>query len=207
MKKYLLILSSLLCLPSCTSIFWSSNSKVPAQKLVANGAIHCEVFDAVGERSTVNAVQIVTSQKGDSALITQFLVPKFSTIASRRNRTNYLWVVDGRDTSVYELTYRGRNSMAIFATAGTATLLSLIPRGMNGISPNATLYTLFVGGNTLVWGGLLIDAPTAVAGVIKESRANANSLQPRWKLKNVRRLAPEEYPLSLIRSVGDLKEM
>jgi hypothetical protein len=118
---------------------------------------------------------------------------------------NYLWVVDGRDTSVYELAYRGRSSWAVCVTAGSATLLSLIPRGMVGISPNATLSTLIAGGSVLFWGGILVDAPTGIAGLVKESRANAKGLMPRWKLKRVRRLTPGEYPPALVRAVSELR--
>jgi len=206
MKTNIILLAAASGLASCTSVFWASSARVPAQKKLANVEIRCEVFDAVGERCTSNSVQVTSTEQGDSARITQFLVPKFSTVDRRRDRVNYLWVVDGRDTSVYELAYRGRSSWAVCVTAGSATLLSLIPRGMVGISPNATISTLIAGGSLLFWGGILVDAPTGIAGLVKESRANAKDLMPRWKLKRVRRLTPEEYPPALVRAVSELRE-
>jgi hypothetical protein len=110
-------------------------------------------------------------------------------------------MVDGQDTSVYELAYKSRTSLASFATLGGALILTAIPVAITSEDPWAGVIVAYFGASTLFYGGLLIDMPTGIAGLIKESRANGNGLNPRWKLKGVRKLTPGEYPGALVRGI------
>jgi len=201
MKKALVLALAASALTSCTSVFWLSESKVPAQKVLNNREVEIELFDASGVRCTTAQVEIETVNEGESAVITQFTVPKFTSEKRRAQKLNYLWMVDGQDTTVYELAYRSRTSLASFATLGGALILTAIPVAITSEDPWAGVVVAYLGASSLFYGGLLIDMPTGIAGLIKESRANGNGLNPRWKLKGVRKLTPAEYPGALIRGI------
>jgi hypothetical protein len=200
MKKFLVVALAMYALTSCTSVFWLSEAKIPAQKVLNNREVQIELFDATGARCS-QAVEIETFNEGESAVITQFIVPKFTSEKRRPTKLNYLWMVDGQDTTVYELAYKSRTSLASFATLGGALILTAIPVAITSEDPWAGVVVAYFGASTLFYGGLLIDMPTGIAGLIKESRANGNGLNPRWKLKGVRKLTPAEYPGALVRGI------
>lgn len=200
MKKFLVVALAMYALTSCTSVFWLSEAKIPAQKVLNNREVQIELFDATGARCS-QAVEIETFNEGESAVITQFIVPKFTSEKRRPTKLNYLWMVDGQDTTVYELAYKSRTSLASFATLGGALILTAIPVAITSEDPWAGVVVAYLGASSLFYGGLLIDMPTGIAGMIKESRANGNGLNPRWKLKGVRKLTPAEYPSALVRGI------
>jgi hypothetical protein len=200
MKKFLVVALAMYALTSCTSVFWLSEAKIPAQKVLNNREVQIELFDATGARCS-QAVEIETFNDGESAVITQFTVPKFTSEKRRPTKLNYLWMVDGQDTTVYELAYKSRTSLASFATLGGALILTAIPVAITSEDPWAGVVVAYFGASTLFYGGLLIDMPSGIAGLIKESRANGNGLNPRWKLKGVRKLTPGEYPDALVRGI------
>jgi hypothetical protein len=200
MKKFLVVALAMYALTSCTSVFWLSEAKIPAQKVLNNREVEIELFDATGARCS-QAVEIETFNEGESAVITQFTVPKFTSEKRRPTKLNYLWMVDGQDTTVYELAYRSRSARASFVTIGGGLMVAAFPVGIltNDWDPGIT--TFAYGLLTFFYGGILIDMPTGIAGLIKESKANGNGLNPRWKLKGVRKLTPGEYPSALVRGI------
>jgi hypothetical protein len=203
MKKFLVVALAMYALTSCTSVFWLSEAKIPAQKVLNNREVQIELFDATGARCS-QAVEIETFNEGESAVITQFIVPKFTSEKRRPTKLNYLWMVDGQDTTVYELAYRSRTSVASLTALGGALILTAIPVAITSEDPWAGVVVAYFGASTLFYGGLLIDMPSGIAGLIKESRANGNGLNPRWKLKGVRKLTPGEYPGALVRGIEAL---
>jgi hypothetical protein len=200
MKKLLVVALASYALTSCTSVFWLSEAKIPAQKVLNNREVQIELFDATGARCS-QAVEIETFNDGESAVITQFTVPKFTSEKRRPTKLNYLWIVDGQDTTVYELAYRSRTSVATLTALGGALVLSGIPVAIIADDSWTGAIVAYYGLVTSVYGGILIDMPTGIAGLIKESRANGNGLNPRWKLKGVRKLTPGEYPGALVRGI------
>ncbi len=75
---------------SCTSVFWAKNQVIPANKVLNTREIQVELFDAVGQRCTSAEVKVTTTDRGDSAVITRFDVPKFSSEGHRPTQVNYL---------------------------------------------------------------------------------------------------------------------
>ncbi|MEY4172723.1 MAG: hypothetical protein RL485_1093 [Bacteroidota bacterium] len=204
MKKVFVLAFAASALTSCTSVFWLSETQIPAQKVLNNREIEIELFDASGVRCTTAQVEIQTVNQGESAVITQFTVPKFTSEKRRATKLNYLWMVDGQDTTVYELAYRSRTSVASFTALGGALVLSGIPVAIVADDSWTGAIIAYFGLVTSVYGGILIDMPTGIAGLIKESKANSNGLNPRWKLKGVRKLTPSEYPAAVIRGIEAL---
>jgi hypothetical protein len=199
MKNSFLLSVAVSVLTSCSSIFWMPDARIPAQKVLNTREIEVELFDADGVRCITRQVDFISVEQGGSAVITQFIVPKFASTNRRPTKLNYLWMVDGQDTSVYELNYRNRWAKAIFTSAGMAIMLAAVP--VQQVDWYASSWVFFYGLSTSVLGGILIDMPSGIAGMIKESRANGNGLNPRWKLKGVRKLTPGEYPGALVRGI------
>ena len=205
MKKSFALLVVLAAMASsCTSVFWAKNQVIPANKVLNTREIQVELFDAVGQRCTSAEVKITTTDRGDSAVITRFDVPKFSSEGQRPTKVNYLWMVDGSDTSVYELTYRRRRSIASFTTVGALTALSAIPVQI-AVQDAWTAVTVFlVGAGVLTYGGLLVDLPTGLVSLVAQINAEGHDLNRSWKLKGVRTLSPDAYPESLLRGISAL---
>lgn len=189
---------------SCTSVFWVKNVAIPAEKVLTTREIQLEVFDATGVRCNSMDVEITTTNQGESAVITEFKVPKFSSENRRPTMVNYLWMVDGQDTSVYELVYERMRDWAIFSTVGSGLILAAIPVGVVANNVDAGLNSFLLGYFSLVYGGVFIDLPTGIASVIADSRAKEDGLQRSWKLKGVRSLAPADYPPMLVRGISEL---
>ena len=141
-----------LSLSSCTSVFWVNNVAIPAEKVLTTREIQLEVFDAKGERCTSMDVEITTTNRGESAVITEFRVPKFSSENRRPTMVNYLWMVDGQDTSVYELVYKRKHDWAMFSTIGGVVVLASIPAGIIAQDVWVFAGTLYVGGrHDILW--------------------------------------------------------
>jgi hypothetical protein len=204
MKKALMLAWAASALTSCTSVFWLSEARIPAQKVLTTREVEIELFDASGVRCTTAQVEIQTVNEGESAVITQFKVPKFTSEKRRAKKLNYLWMVDGQDTTVYELAYRSRTSVASFTALGGVLIVSGIPVAIVAEDSWTGLIVAYVGVLTSVYGGILVDAPTGIAALVKEIKANSDGLNPRWKLKGVRKLTPSEYPSALIRGIESL---
>ena len=205
MKNMLIPFAALvLSLSSCTSVFWVNNVAIPAEKVLTTREIQLEVFDAKGERCTSIDVEITTTNRGESAVITEFKVPKFSSENRRPTMVNYLWMVDGQDTSVYELVYKRKHDWAMFSTIGGGVVLASIPAGI--ITQDFWVFagTFYAGALTTIWGGLLFDLPTGIISLVADSRAKEDGLQRSWKLKGVRSLAPADYPPMLVRGISEL---
>lgn len=205
MKNYVIALAGLaLSLNSCTSVFWVSNVDIPAEKVLSSREIQLEVFDAKGERCTSADIEITTTERGESAVVTQFTVPKFSSENRRPIMVNYLWMVDGQDTSVYELVYKRKHDWAMFSTIGGGVVLASIPAGIIAQDFWVFAGTFYAGALTTIWGGLLFDLPTGIISLVADSRAKADGLQRSWKLKGVRSLAPADYPPALVYGISQL---
>ncbi len=205
MKNMLIPFAALvLSLSSCTSVFWVGNVAIPAEKVLTTREIQLEVFDAKGERCTSMDVEITTTNRGESAVITEFKVPKFSSENRRPTMVNYLWMVDGQDTSVYELVYKRKHDWAMFSTIGGLVVLASIPAGIIAQDVWVFAGTLYVGAATTFYGGLLFDLPTGIISLVADSRAKEDGLQRSWKLKGVRSLAPADYPPMLVRGISEL---
>lgn len=205
MKNYVIALAGLaLSLNSCTSVFWVSNVDIPAEKVLSSREIQLEVFDAKGERCTSADIEITTTERGESAVVTQFTVPKFSSENRRPIMVNYLWMVDGQDTSVYELVYKRKHDWAMFSTIGGGVVLASIPAGIIAQDFWVFAGTFYAGALTAIWGGLLFDLPTGIISLVADSRAKADGLQRSWKLKGVRSLAPADYPPALVYGISQL---
>lgn len=205
MKNYVIALAGLaLSLNSCTSVFWVSNVDIPAEKVLSSREIQLEVFDAKGERCTSADIEITTTERGESAVVTQFTVPKFSSENRRPIMVNYLWMVDGQDTSVYELVYKRKHDWAMFSTIGGGVVLASIPAGIIAQDIWVFAGTFYAGALTTIWGGLLFDLPTGIISLVADSRAKADGLQRSWKLKGVRSLAPADYPPALVYGISQL---
>lgn len=205
MKNYMIALLGLaLSLNSCTSVFWVSNVEIPAEKVLSSREIQLEVFDAKGERCTSAEIEITTTERGESAVVTQFTVPKFSSENRRPIMVNYLWMVDGQDTSVYELVYKRKHDWAMFSTIGGGVVLASIPAGIIAQDIWVFAGTFYVGVLTTMYGGLLFDLPTGIISLVADNRAKANGLQRSWKLKGVRSLAPADYPPALVHGISQL---
>lgn len=205
MKNMLIPFAALvLSLSSCTSVFWVNNVAIPAEKVLTTREIQLEVFDAKGERCTSMDVEITTTNSGESAVITEFRVPKFSSENRRPTMVNYLWMVDGQDTSVYELVYKRKHDWAMFSTIGGVVVLASIPAGIIAQDVWVFAGTLYVGAATTFYGGLLFDLPTGIISLVADSRAKEDGLQRSWKLKGVRTLAPVDYPPMLVRGIASL---
>ena len=193
-----------LSLNSCTSVFWVSNVTIPAEKVLSSREIQLEVFDAKGERCTSADIEITTTNRGESAVITEFKVPKFSSENRRPIMVNYLWMVDGQDTSVYELVYKRKHNWAMFSTIGGGVIMASIPAGILAQDVWVFLGTFYAGALTTIWGGLLFDLPTGIISLVADSRAKEDGLQRSWKLKGVRSLSPVDYPPMLVRGISKL---
>jgi hypothetical protein len=193
-----------LSLNSCTSVFWVSNVEIPAEKVLSSREIQVEVFDAKGERCTSADIEITTTERGESAVVTQFKVPKFSSENRRPIMVNYLWMVDGQDTSVYELVYKRKHDWALFSTIGGGVILASIPAGIIAQDIWVFAGTFYAGALTTIYGGLLFDLPTGIISLVADSRAKEDGLQRSWKLKGVRSLAPADYPPMLVRGISEL---
>lgn len=205
MKNYVIALAGLaLSLNSCTSVFWVRNVDIPAEKVLSSREIQLEVFDAKGERCTSADIEITTTERGESAVVTQFTVPKFSSENRRPIMVNYLWMVDGQDTSVYELVYKRKHDWAMFSTIGGGVVLASIPAGIIAQDFWVFAGTFYAGALTAIWGGLLFDLPTGIISLVADSRAKADGLQRSWKLKGVRSLAPADYPPALVYGISQL---
>jgi hypothetical protein len=205
MKNMLIPFAALvLSLSSCTSVFWVNNVAIPAEKVLTTREIQLEVFDAKGERCTSMDVEITTTNRGESAVITEFRVPKFSSENRRPTMVNYLWMVDGQDTSVYELVYKRKHDWAMFSTIGGVVVLASIPAGIIAQDVWVFAGTLYVGAATTFYGGLLFDLPTGIISLVADSRAKEDGLQRSWKLKGVRSLAPADYPPVLVHGISKL---
>lgn len=205
MKNYVIALAGLaLSLNSCTSVFWVSNVEIPAEKVLSSREIQLEVFDAKGERCTSAEIEITTTDRGESAVITEFKVPKFSSENRRPIMVNYLWMVDGQDTSVYELVYKRKHDWAMFTTIGGGVVLASIPAGIIAQDIWVFAGTFYAGALTTIWGGLLFDLPTGIISLVADSRAKEGGLQRSWKLKGVRSLAPADYPPALVYGISQL---
>ena len=205
MKNMLIPFAAMvLSLSSCTSVFWVNNVAIPAEKVLTTREIQLEVFDAKGERCTSMDVEITTTNSGESAVITEFRVPKFSSENRRPTMVNYLWMVDGQDTSVYELVYKRKHDWAMFSTIGGVVVLASIPAGIIAQDVWVFAGTLYVGAATTFYGGLLFDLPTGIISLVADSRAKEDGLQRSWKLKGVRTLAPVDYPPMLVRGIASL---
>lgn len=191
-------------LSSCTSVFWVNNVAIPADKELTTREIQLEIFDAVGQRCKSMDVEITTMNRGESAVITEFKVPKFSSENRRPTKVNYLWMVDGQDTSVYELVYQRKPDWAVFSTVGAGVMLASIPAGIIAQDFWVFLGTFYAGCATSIYGGLLIDLPTGIISLVVDSRAIEEGLQRSWKLKGVRTLAPVDYPPMLVRGIASL---
>ena len=203
MKNYVIALAGLaLSLNSCTSVFWVSNVEIPAEKVLSSREIQLEVFDAKGERCTSAEIEITTTDRGESAVITEFKVPKFSSENRRPIMVNYLWMVDGQDTSVYELVYKRKHDWAMFTTIGGGVVLASIPAGIIAQDIWVFAGTFYAGALTTIWGGLLFDLPTGIISLVADSRAKEGGLQRSWKLKGVRSLAPADYPPALVYGIS-----
>ncbi len=187
---------------SCTSVFWVRNVAIPAEKVLTTREIQLEVFDAAGVRCNSMDVEITTTNQGESAVITEFKVPKFSSENRRPTRVNYLWMVDGQDTSVYELVYERKRDWAIFSTVGSGLVLAAIPVGVVANNVDVGLSSFLLGYFSLVYGGVFIDLPTGIASVVADMRAKQDGLQRSWKLKGVRTLTPADYPPKLVRGIA-----
>ncbi|MEY3711903.1 MAG: hypothetical protein RL104_686, partial [Bacteroidota bacterium] len=75
-------------------------------------------------------------------------------------------MVDGSDTSVYELTYRRSRSFASFTTAGALMAVSAIPIQIV-VQDAWTAVTVFViGAGVLTYGGLPVDLPTGLVSLV-----------------------------------------
>jgi hypothetical protein len=193
-----------LSLSSCTSVFWVSNVEIPADKVLSSREIQIEVFDAKGERCKSADIEITTTERGESAVVTRFTVPKFSSESRRPIMLNYLWMVDGQDTSVYELVYKRKRDWAMFSTLGGGLILASIPAGIIAQDVWVFAGTFYAGALTSIFGGLLIDLPTGIISLVADSRAKEDGLQRSWKLKGVRSLAPSDYPSALLRGISEL---
>ena len=205
MKNMLIPFAALvLSLSSCTSVFWVNNVAIPAEKVLTTREIQLEVFDAKGECCTSMDVEITTTNRGESAVITEFKVPKFSSENRRPTMVNYLWMVDGQDTSVYELVYKRKHDWAMFSTIGGVVVLASIPAGIIAQDVWVFAGTLYVGAATTFYGGLLFDLPTGIISLVADSRAKEDGLQRSWKLKGVRSLAPADYPPVLVHGISKL---
>lgn len=205
MKNMLIPLSALvLSLSSCTSVFWVNNVAIPAEKVLTTREIQLEVFDAKGERCTSAEIEITTTNRGESAVITEFKVPKFSSENRRPTMVNYLWMVDGQDTSVYELVYKRKHDWAMFSTIGGLVVLASIPAGILAQDFWVFVGTFYVGAGTTIYGGLLFDLPTGIISLVADSRAKEDGLQRSWKLKGVRTLTPADYPPALVYGISQL---
>jgi hypothetical protein len=205
MKNMLIPFAALvLSLSSCTSVFWVNNVAIPAEKVLTTREIQLEVFDAKGERCTSMDVEITTTNRGESAVITEFKVPKFSSENRRPTMVNYLWMVDGQDTSVYELVYKRKHDWALFSTIGGVVILASIPAGILAQDVWVFAGTLSVGAATMFYGGLLVDLPTGIFSMVADNRAKQDGLQRSWKLKGVRTLAPADYPPALVHGISKL---
>ena len=205
MKNMLIPFAAMvLSLSSCTSVFWVNNVAIPAEKVLTTREIQLEVFDAKGERCTSMDVEITTTNRGESAVITEFKVPKFSSENRRPTMVNYLWMVDGQDTSVYELVYKRKHDWAMFSTIGGVVVLASIPAGIIAQDVWVFAGTLYVGAATTFYGGLLFDLPTGIISLVADSRAKEDGLQRSWKLKGVRSLAPADYPPVLVHGISKL---
>jgi hypothetical protein len=191
-------------LSSCTSVFWVNNVAIPADKELTTREIQLEIFDAVGQRCKSMDVEITTTNRGESAVITEFKVPKFSSENRQPTKVNYLWMVDGQDTVVYELVYQRKLDWAVFSTVGAGVMLASIPAGIIAEDFWVFLGTLYVGAATSIYGGLLIDLPTGIISLLADSRAREDGFQRSWKLKGVRNLSPVDYPPVLVRGIESL---
>jgi hypothetical protein len=203
-KPLVILFVPTLFLSSCTSVFWVSNVEIPADKVLSSREIQLEVFDAKGERCTSAEIEITTTERGESAVVTQFTVPKFSSENRRPIMVNYLWMVDGQDTSVYELVYKRKHDWAMFSTIGGGLVLASIPAGIIAQDVWVFAGTFYAGALTTIYGGLLFDLPTGIISLVADSRAKENGLQRSWKLKGVRSLAPADYPPALVRGISEL---
>lgn len=193
-----------LSVSSCSSIFWVRNVEIPAEKVVRTQEIQIELFDAVGQRCTSSEIDISVANRGESVIISEFTVPKFSSVQRQPSMVNYLWMVDGRDTSVYELVYTKNRKWGLMSTLGAGLVVAAIPVGIIADDFEVGLSTLGIGAVTLVYGGLLIDAPTGIASALLSEIARLDGLQRSWKLKSVRSLPPADYPPALIRGISEL---
>ena len=114
--------------------------------------------------------------RGESAVITEFKVPKFSSENRRPTRVNYLWIVDGQDTSVYELMYERKRDWAFFSTIGSGLVLATIPLGVVTNNADVGLNSFLLGHFSLVYDGVFIDLPTGIASIVADIRAKQNGL-------------------------------
>jgi hypothetical protein len=203
-KPFTIFVGAALLMSSCTSVFWVKNVEIPAEKVLTTREIQLEVFDAAGVCCNSMDVEITTTNQGESAVITEFKVPKFSSVNRRPTRVNYLWMVDGQDTSVYELVYERKRDWAIFSTVGSGLVLAAIPLGVVTRSVDVGFSSFLVGYFSLVYGGVFIDLPTGVASLVADMRAKQDGLQRSWKLKGVRTLAPADYPPALVYGISKL---
>ena len=190
-------------LSSCTSVFWVNNVAIPADKELTTREIQLEIFDAVGQRCKSMDVEITTTNRGESAVITEFKVPKFSSENRQPTKVNYLWMVDGQDTVVYELVYQRKLDWAVFSTVGWGVMLASIPVIINAEYFEGFV-VLYMGAVTSIYGGLLIDLPTKIISLMADSRAREDGFQRSWKLKGVRNLSPVDYPPMLVRGIKSL---
>lgn len=193
-----------LSVSSCSSIFWVRDVEIPAEKVVRTQEIQLELFDAVGQRCTSSDVEISVANRGESVIISEFTVPKFSSEQRQPSMVNYLWMVDGRDTSVYELVYTKKRKWALLSTLGAGLVVAAIPVGILADDFEVGWSTLTIGAVTLAYGGLLIDAPTGIASAVLSAIARQDGLQRSWKLKSVRSLQPVDYPPTLVRGISEL---
>lgn len=193
-----------LSVSSCSSIFWVRDVEIPAEKVVRTQEIQLELFDAVGQRCTSSDVEISVANRGESVIISEFTVPKFSSEQRQPSMVNYLWMVDGRDTSVYELVYTKKRKWALLSTLGAGLVVAAIPVGILADDFEVGWSTLTIGAVTLAYGGLLIDAPTGIASAVLSAIERQDGLQRSWKLKSVRSLPPTDYPPALIRGISEL---
>jgi hypothetical protein len=203
-KPFTIFVGAALVMSSCTSVFWVKNVEIPAEKVLTTREIQLEVFDAAGVRCNSMDVEITTTNQGESAVITEFKVPKFSSENRRPTRVNYLWMVDGQDTSVYELVYNRKHNWAMFSTIGGLVVLASIPAGILAQDFWVFVGTFYVGAGTTIYGGLLFDLPTGIISLVADSRAKEDGLQRSWKLKGVRTLAPADYPPALVYGISKL---
>lgn len=205
MKTFILFLAIAWSLTSCTSVFWVKTASIPAEKPLNTREIRVELFDIKGERCTSAQVEITTENWGEAAVITQFKVPKFSTELRRPTKVNYLWMVDGPDTSVYELRYKRLIAWPLFTTLGSAVVLAAIPVGIITEDPWLAVGTLASGLVVGFYGGLFIDLPTGIASLIADAIVQRDHLHRNWKVEDLRKLNFNEYPYELRQGISLLE--
>lgn len=201
--SYALLLLSLSA-TSCSSVFWQNHATIPASKRLSGSEVSIELFDAKGVHCTTGQVEVRSSMSEGAPIITQFKVPKFSSEKSRPTPVNYLWLVDGQDTSVYELFYKPRKKRAILTTLGGGVMLASIPIGIASQDIFVFAGTFYGGLVTSFYGGLFVDLPTGIMSAAARAKARKLGFQPSWKVVDVQLLKPEDYPPALVRGISVL---